>query len=250
MRRQVLTCCLCRSERGDQILDRDLTNLLERQPERAAFLYRSVMLRARRRRLHHGGCRWWKCWQVLRRRHNSNNDAATRQRNTGDDMYDLYLQARYDTLTLKTRVFSEHDEESSQQRPPSPSEGALEASASTLNSPSRSSNNETTRSGGISWIPAQFRREQVTLEEMDDEMEQGSRCAICLTRLVQGDVVGDIPCRHVFHKDCLKSWLRRSNRCPLCQQQGVARLSPCTREVLDRLEEEDGNSDSNSSVSS
>jgi len=36
--------------------------------------------------------------------------------------------------------------------------------------------------------------DQVTLEEMDDEMEQGDRCAICLIRIEDGDVVGDLPC--------------------------------------------------------
>jgi hypothetical protein len=47
-------------------------------------------------------------------------------------------------------------------------------------------------------------------------------CAICLVEIEEGDIVGDIPCHHVFHKECLKSWLQRSNRCPLCQQEGIA----------------------------
>jgi hypothetical protein len=67
-------------------------------------------------------------------------------------------------------------------------------------------------------------RDAATLEEMDDEMEHGIRCAICLIRLQDGDVIGDIPCGHAFHKDCLKDWLKRKNRCPLCQQTGVAKL--------------------------
>ena len=250
-RRKMFTCCcLIHSERGNRMLDRDLANLLERQPERAAFLYRSAILRAHRRRFRHHRCRWWNCCCRTRRQNNhinNNNNIATQQETENDnDMYELYLQARYDTLRLKTRVFSDDDEEPSGapavRIAQSHSEGAVEPSSSlSLASPSRSNNNnnETARGGGIRWIPAQFRREQVTLEEMDDEMEHGVRCAICLTRLVQGDIVGDIPCQHVFHKDCLKMWLKRSNRCPLCQQQGVARLSPCTRDLLHRLEEEE-----------
>lgn len=66
--------------------------------------------------------------------------------------------------------------------------------------------------------------ENVTLEEMDDEMEQGTRCAICLVRLKNGDVIGDIVCNHCMHKDCLKEWLGRNNRCPLCQHANVAAL--------------------------
>jgi hypothetical protein len=67
-------------------------------------------------------------------------------------------------------------------------------------------------------------RDTTTLEEMDDEMEQGIRCAICLIRLEDGDIIGDISCGHTFHKDCLKDWLKRKNRCPLCQQTGIAKI--------------------------
>ena len=67
-------------------------------------------------------------------------------------------------------------------------------------------------------------------EETDAEVEGGSTfdgnaeaanentCAICLCQMQDGDTVGDIPCKHLFHKGCLKSWLTRSNRCPLCQK--------------------------------
>ena len=62
------------------------------------------------------------------------------------------------------------------------------------------------------------------LEEMDDELEHGTRCAICLVRLQDVDLIGDISCGHALHKDCLKDWLKRKNRCPLCQQTRIARL--------------------------
>lgn len=53
-----------------------------------------------------------------------------------------------------------------------------------------------------------------------DHLDENS-CAICLCELEDGDIVGDIPCQHFFHKGCLKSWLTRSNRCPLCQQDTI-----------------------------
>lgn len=64
----------------------------------------------------------------------------------------------------------------------------------------------------------------------DDDMENGDaqtslpQCAICLLELEDGDVIGDIPCGHLLHKECLKDWLVRKNKCPLCQQPGIARL--------------------------
>ena len=57
-----------------------------------------------------------------------------------------------------------------------------------------------------------------TPSDGNQEAADENTCAICLCRLEDGDFVGDIPCKHLFHKVCLKSWLTRSNRCPLCQK--------------------------------
>ena len=47
-------------------------------------------------------------------------------------------------------------------------------------------------------------------------------CTICLVALKDGDRVGALPCEHLFHVKCLKSWLPRRNVCPLCQNDQVA----------------------------
>ena len=48
-------------------------------------------------------------------------------------------------------------------------------------------------------------------------------CTICLADFTQGERVGDLPCGHVFHVEpCLKKWITRNNRCPLCQTVDVA----------------------------
>jgi Ring finger domain len=46
-------------------------------------------------------------------------------------------------------------------------------------------------------------------------------CSICLCDIEEGDFIGDITCGHIFHKDCLKAWVRRNNRCPLCQHSNL-----------------------------
>ena len=56
--------------------------------------------------------------------------------------------------------------------------------------------------------------------DLDDDHD-AHECAICLGLLEHGDVVGDIPCGHLFHKDCLKVWIKRKTRCPLCQDEGL-----------------------------
>ena len=47
--------------------------------------------------------------------------------------------------------------------------------------------------------------------DMDDPT-----CTICFGPLEDGDRVGDLSCNHIFHAECLKSWLVRRNQCPLC----------------------------------
>ena len=34
-----------------------------------------------------------------------------------------------------------------------------------------------------------------------------------------GEGVGTLPCAHVFHADCVRPWLRRELRCPLCTRR-------------------------------
>ncbi|KAG6506955.1 E3 ubiquitin-protein ligase RHA2A-like [Zingiber officinale] len=45
-------------------------------------------------------------------------------------------------------------------------------------------------------------------------------CAVCLCDLSDGDSVRRLPCRHVFHRECLDGWLGQLNlSCPLCRLQ-------------------------------
>mmetsp|Transcript_8569 Transcript_8569/g.16205 ORF Transcript_8569/g.16205 Transcript_8569/m.16205 type:complete len:138 (+) Transcript_8569:121-534(+) len=43
-------------------------------------------------------------------------------------------------------------------------------------------------------------------------------CAICQEKFVAMDVVKTLPCKHVFHADCVTQWLAVSRNCPLCEQ--------------------------------
>ncbi|GJM86727.1 hypothetical protein PR202_ga02615 [Eleusine coracana subsp. coracana] len=53
----------------------------------------------------------------------------------------------------------------------------------------------------------------------------GGECAVCLDALRAGDPCTALPrCGHVFHADCVGSWLRKSRRCPVCRADVV---EPC-----------------------
>ncbi|KAL3620728.1 hypothetical protein CASFOL_035640 [Castilleja foliolosa] len=42
-------------------------------------------------------------------------------------------------------------------------------------------------------------------------------CSICLDQILIG--AEGLPCCHLFHKDCIKKWLKKSRYCPVCRYQ-------------------------------
>merc|ERR1719198_789004 len=55
-------------------------------------------------------------------------------------------------------------------------------------------------------------------------MVEYNMCSICMELLKPGDITHDLPCRHEFHMECLRSWLRQKNECPTCR--GTVYVAP------------------------
>ena len=54
------------------------------------------------------------------------------------------------------------------------------------------------------------------IQKYDSRRE--TECAICLEEFKRNDIIKEFyKCKHIFHKDCLKNWLKRANVCPLCK---------------------------------
>ena len=54
------------------------------------------------------------------------------------------------------------------------------------------------------------------IQKYDSRRE--TSCAICIEDFKGTDIIKAFyKCEHIFHKNCLKSWLKRSNLCPLCK---------------------------------
>ncbi|XP_026851987.2 RING finger protein 148 [Electrophorus electricus] len=57
-----------------------------------------------------------------------------------------------------------------------------------------------------------------TLRRTDPEIEaEDYSCAVCIDSFKRGDVVTNLPCRHVFHKTCIEPWLLEHHTCPMCK---------------------------------
>jgi len=58
---------------------------------------------------------------------------------------------------------------------------------------------------------------KVKVTKHDIEANESDECAICLDELVVGQPALRIPCGHLYHEDCVKDWLKKSNECPVCR---------------------------------
>ncbi|GAB2215331.1 hypothetical protein Droror1_Dr00019714 [Drosera rotundifolia] len=46
-----------------------------------------------------------------------------------------------------------------------------------------------------------------------------SQCAVCLNEFELGSEVKQMPCKHVFHGECILPWLELHNSCPVCRHE-------------------------------
>ena len=62
--------------------------------------------------------------------------------------------------------------------------------------------------------------------KFDDINKDNCDCLICIENFNCDDEIVKIKCNHMFHCNCIKSWLcRESNKCPICRLEvgkGVA----------------------------
>ena len=57
------------------------------------------------------------------------------------------------------------------------------------------------------------------LYRASENVEEAIECSICLDTLKHDDVVFQLPCKHVFHKDCASTWIYEVRAvCPNCRK--------------------------------
>ena len=66
------------------------------------------------------------------------------------------------------------------------------------------------------------------------------KCPICLLKYKGSDIIKEFPCKHIYHKNCILKWLKKSNICPLCKYDITFEINKmCDNKNNDEDEEEE-----------
>ncbi|XP_057450415.1 probable E3 ubiquitin-protein ligase ZFP1 [Lotus japonicus] len=82
--------------------------------------------------------------------------------------------------------------------------------------------------GDVQMVPAS----NIAIESLKkvkvEESATMERCSICLTEFGDDGTmeVLSMPCKHVYHQDCLVQWLKTSHTCPLCRYTMPTAIMP------------------------
>ena len=64
------------------------------------------------------------------------------------------------------------------------------------------------------------KRKNLNLESnVSKKKKKFEKCAICLKKLDYSEFLYILPCKHSFHRECIKGWLKIKNICPYCKKQ-------------------------------
>ena len=59
----------------------------------------------------------------------------------------------------------------------------------------------------------------IKLESIDKLGPEKKNCTICLENFEKNDKVINLDCLHMFHDNCIKTWLKKNNYCPICKNE-------------------------------
>jgi hypothetical protein len=48
---------------------------------------------------------------------------------------------------------------------------------------------------------------------------EGELCSICYNNIKEEEQINRLPCKHIYHVDCIHEWLVKERVCPMCKQE-------------------------------
>lgn len=51
---------------------------------------------------------------------------------------------------------------------------------------------------------------------VDEEVKNFGECCVCLEPLQKN--LYAMPCAHLFHENCIREWLKKHTKCPICEE--------------------------------